>query len=470
MTPQERALDDRVPQMLIVADCAAAAAAYAAAVAAALPGPFAVAAAAFFPHLLFFAGCWLVAAADRDYWRVRRAGELAGMLPTLLRAGLYAAAYSVVLMALFGDGGVRLGFLGLFFALGAGALLAVRAALLGVTALVNRAGFMRRGVLIVGANDRTRRLVDRLRGGHGHNVVGVIDDEFPRGRRFCGEGIPYMGPCRALEAALVEHDVDDIFIGLTLRSHFETIRQIGRDAERHGVVVHVLADLFPAQHAKPVPLQLHDIPMLAMSPVPENRAALVVKRVMDFVGSSVLLVALAPLFLLIAVLIKLDSKGPVFFMQERAGCNQRRFKMIKFRSMVANAEELRAALEAQNEVDGPAFKLRRDPRVTRIGAFMRKHSLDELPQLINVWKGEMSLVGPRPAVASDADKYDLIQRRRLSVKQGMTGLWQVSGRHGLSFEEWLRLDLGYIDSWSLFQDVVILVKTFREVVQGRNAA
>ena len=470
MTPQERELDERVPQMLIIADCAAIAAAYAAAVAGALPGPFAATAAAYFPHLLFLAGCWLVTAADRDNWRVRRAGELAGMLPALARAGAYAAAYSVVLMALFGDGGVRAGFLALFFALGAGALLCVRMALLGTTALLNRAGFMRRGALIVGANDRTRRLVDRLRRGHGHNVVGVLDDEFVRGRRFCGEGISYLGPFSALHAALHEQHVDDIFIGLTLRSHFETIRQIGLDAERHGVVVHVLADLFPSQHARPVPVQLRDIPVLAMSPVPENRAALTVKRVMDFVGSSALLVALAPLFLLIAVIIKLDSKGPVFFMQERAGCNQRRFKMIKFRSMVANAEELRAALEAQNEVDGPAFKLRRDPRVTRVGAFMRKHSLDELPQLINVWKSEMSLVGPRPAVAADAEKYDLTQRRRLSVKQGMTGLWQVSGRHGLSFEEWLRLDLGYIDSWSLYQDVVILLKTFREVVQGRNAA
>jgi lipopolysaccharide/colanic/teichoic acid biosynthesis glycosyltransferase len=137
--------------------------------------------------------------------------------------------------------------------------------------------------------------------------------------------------------------------------------------------------------------------------------------------------------------------------------------------MVANAEELRRALEAHNEVSGNAFKIRKDPRVTRVGAFMRKHSIDELPQLINVWRGEMSLVGPRPAVAADAGKYTLGERRRLSVKQGMTGLWQVSGRHSLSYEEWLRLDLGYIDSWSLYQDFVILLKTLREVVQGKNA-
>jgi exopolysaccharide biosynthesis polyprenyl glycosylphosphotransferase len=298
----------------------------------------------------------------------------------------------------------------------------------------------------------------------------VLDDDAERGAAFCGDDMAYLGPCAALSAVLRRQPIDDIFIGLPLRSSFEAIQRIGGMAHRQGVVVHMLGDLFESPQARPQPTHVNDVPVLALSAVSENQAGLAMKRVIDIVGSSVLLAVLSPLFLLIAVVIKLDSKGPVFFLQERAGCNQRRFKMVKFRSMVAEAEELRETLEEQNEVEGKAFKMREDPRVTRVGAFLRKHSLDELPQLINVWKGEMSLVGPRPAVASDADKYTLDERRRLSMKQGMTGLWQVSGRHGLSYDEWLRLDLGYIDSWSLYEDLIILLKTLREVIQGKNAA
>ena len=173
---------------------------------------------------------------------------------------------------------------------------------------------------------------------------------------------------------------------------------------------------------------------------------------------------------MIGLLIKLDSRGPVFFFQERIGQNQRRFRMVKFRTMVPNAEELKKELEALNEADGPVFKIRNDPRLTRIGGFMRKHSIDEFPQLFNVWIGQMSLVGPRPPVLPEVVKYTWAQRRRLSVRPGMTGLWQVSGRSDVGFEEWVGLDLEYIDTWSLWGDLVILFKTFKEVFYGRGAA
>jgi exopolysaccharide biosynthesis polyprenyl glycosylphosphotransferase len=465
-----RVVERMIPQALVIGDAAAVAVMYAAAVALAFPGPFALSAAAHAPHFLFLAGCWLLAAADHEYWRVRRMREMAPLFRALAHASACAAAYSIVLMALFDAGGVQARFLAVFYGGGMAAIMAVRLAMLAALNGLHRAGCLRRRVLIVGANDRTRRLMERLRQGRQHTVIGVLDDDTDRGAAFCGDETAYLGPCHALAAVLRDRAVDDLFIGLTLRSHFETIRRLGQVAERQGLVVHLLADLFQSQHAHAQPMRVLDIPVLALSTVPENQLALATKRAVDFVGASLLLVAFSPLFLLIAVLIKMDSKGPVFFLQERAGCNQRRFRMVKFRSMVVNAEDMRRELAAQNEVDGPAFKLKADPRVTRIGAFMRKHSIDELPQLINVWKGEMSLVGPRPAVAADAERYTLGQRRRLSVKQGMTGLWQVSGRHGLSFDEWLRLDLGYIDSWSLLKDFIILLKTFREVVQGKNAA
>ena len=467
MTSTERKFNTLVPLALVVGDVAGLAVMYAAAVFLTLPGPFAVTAMIYSPHLLFLVGCWLITAAAQGYWRMRHMNETAALFRTVLKAAAYSALYSVALMALYGENGVQTGFLARFFVGGMAAIVAVRFAAM---ATLHRTGRLRRGVLIVGANDRTRQLVERLHSGHEYAVVGVLDDDAERATDFCGSDMPYLGPCSVLPTVLRYKPVDDLFIGLPLRSNFETILQIGGMAQRRGVVVHMLTDLFQSQNAKTQPKQVSDIPMLSLSPVPENRLALAIKRAIDFLGSSALLFALSPLFLLIAIIIKIDSKGPIFFLQERAGCNQRRFKMVKFRSMVANAEELRQELEEQNEVDGPAFKLREDPRVTRFGAFMRKHSIDELPQLINVWKGEMSLVGPRPAVAADADKYTLDQRRRLSMKQGMTGLWQVSGRHGLTYEEWLRLDLGYIDSWSLYQDFVILLKTFREVVQGKNAA
>jgi exopolysaccharide biosynthesis polyprenyl glycosylphosphotransferase len=469
MTYKNRTLDTLAPGALVVGDCAGLAVMYAAAVSLTMPGPFAAMAAEHFPHFLFLAGSWLIASAGQGHWLVRSMNEMAGLFGALLKASAYAVTCSVALTALLEGNGDHAGFLVLFFGGGMAAIAAVRLAMLAVMTVLHRAGLLRRRVLIVGANDRTRQLIERLRRERTYMLAGVLDDDAERGVDLCGSDTAYLGPCSALPAILREKRADDLFIGLPVRSSFETIRRMGKMAQQQGVVVHMLADLFKSQHARTQTMLVRDMPMLAMSTVPENRTALAVKRTIDFLGSSALLVALSPLFLLTAIIIKMDSKGPIFYCQERAGHNQRRFRMVKFRSMVANAEELRKALEAQNEVKGPAFKLKRDPRVTRFGAFMRKHSIDELPQLINVWKGDMSLVGPRPAVAADAEDYSLDQRRRLSVKQGMTGLWQVSGRHSLSFEEWLRLDLDYIDSWSLFRDFVILLKTFREVVQGKNA-
>jgi len=196
-----------------------------------------------------------------------------------------------------------------------------------------------------------------------------------------------------------------------------------------------------------------------------------VKRQVDFAGSAALLLLLSPMLVAIAIAIKLTSEGPVFFTQERIGLNKRRFMLYKFRTMVVDAEKMLASLEKMNEVSGPVFKIKRDPRITSIGRFLRKSSLDELPQLINVLKGEMSLVGPRPLAMRD---YRGItedwQRRRLSVVPGMTGLWQVMGRSSIPFDRWMELDLEYIDNWSLMQDLKICVKTIPAVMRGTGAS
>ena len=209
---------------------------------------------------------------------------------------------------------------------------------------------------------------------------------------------------------------------------------------------------------------------MSLSTTPETHGQLLVKRLIDFSVSSLGLLAVGWwLFPIVAALIKLESRGPVFFKQERVGQNGRRFHIYKFRSMVADAEQRKKELEALNEADGPVFKMRRDPRVTRVGSFLRKTSIDELPQLINVWLGHMSLVGPRPPIPSEVEQYSWEQRRRLSVRPGLTGLQQVSGRSDVSFDDWVAMDLAYIDEWSLMTDLQIMLLTVRVVLLGKGA-
>ena len=194
------------------------------------------------------------------------------------------------------------------------------------------------------------------------------------------------------------------------------------------------------------------------------------KRGLDIAISSFLLLVLSPLLIATALLIKLTSDGPVFFQQERIGVNKRRFWMYKFRTMVPDAEKLMPKLEALNEASGPVFKIKDDPRITSLGKFLRRSSMDELPQLLNVLKGDMSLVGPRPLPVRDYNGFNADwQRRRFSVKPGITCLWQVNGRSGLSFDQWMLLDLQYMDEWSLWLDLKILVKTVPVVLKGAGA-
>jgi exopolysaccharide biosynthesis polyprenyl glycosylphosphotransferase len=207
---------------------------------------------------------------------------------------------------------------------------------------------------------------------------------------------------------------------------------------------------------------------MAFQSTPQNEGALLIKNALDYVGAVILIILLLPLLAAIGLAIKIFSSGPVFYQQERLGMNGRRFMVYKFRTMVADADERLKELVEMNEADGPVFKIRKDPRVIPyVGTFLRRTSLDELPQLINVLKGEMSLVGPRPPIPKEVDEYSVWQMRRLSMKPGMTCLWQCAPRRNdLSFEEWMKLDLKYIDTWSLFNDLKILVLTIKAVMTG----
>jgi exopolysaccharide biosynthesis polyprenyl glycosylphosphotransferase len=240
--------------------------------------------------------------------------------------------------------------------------------------------------------------------------------------------------------------------------------------EELGVTARVVLNFFPHSIAR---MELHDFegfPLLSFSTTPTNEVLMFVRRVLDIILAAVILVIFGPLVMLpVAILIKLTSPGPVLFKQTRCGLNGRVFTMYKFRSMVDNAEQLRVELEAFNEMDGPVFKSSRDPRITTVGKIIRRRSIDELPQLFNVLQGHMSLVGPRPPLPQEVARYARWQRRRLSMKPGMTCLWQISGRNEVSFEDWMKLDLTYIDNWSLLLDLKILLKTVPVVLLGRGA-
>ncbi len=240
--------------------------------------------------------------------------------------------------------------------------------------------------------------------------------------------------------------------------------------EDHGVTARVVLNFFPHSIARMELSEFDGFPLLSFSTTPTNEALMFVRRILDIVLATIILVIFGPLVMIpTALLIKLTSPGPVLFKQKRCGLNGRQFVMYKFRSMIDNAEQLRVELEALNEMDGPVFKSSRDPRITAIGKIIRRFSVDELPQIFNVLRGDMSLVGPRPPLPQEVARYERWQRRRLSMKPGMTCLWQISGRNEVSFEDWMKLDLTYIDNWSLLLDLKILLKTVPVVLLGRGA-
>jgi len=277
-------------------------------------------------------------------------------------------------------------------------------------------------------------------------------------------------PAQQIVSMLHQYSVYGVLLSAK-HTYFEQVEYIIRACELEGVEVWLVADFFATQISRTSFDELLDRPLLIFRTTPEASWQSVIKHVMDLSGALVLLVLLSPLFLLIAMLIKLTSPGPVFFQQQRSGQNGAPFTLYKFRTMITNAEQFKHELEAMNEMSGPVFKVTNDPRITRIGKWLRRYSLDELPQLFNVLRGEMSLVGPRPLPVDEVRRFnDLAHRRRLSVKPGITCLWQISGRNQIKdFKDWVRLDLEYIDNWSLWLDLKILLRTIPAVFTATGA-
>lgn len=326
-----------------------------------------------------------------------------------------------------------------------------------------------RNAVMIGCGQSALRIREELKShpGWDYKIVGFVDSV---AAESSAEFEPILGRISDLEEILMRQVVDEVIVTLPVKSHYSAIERVIAVCERVGVQVQYPEDPFDVSWSNHCHRADQDERKVILKMVHEDYRHRI-KRALDIAGAGFGLIACTPLFLLVAVLIKCTSKGPVLFRQERYGLGKRTFRIYKFRTMVENAEAAQATLEHLNENSGPVFKIFRDPRITRVGAFLRKTSIDELPQLINVLKGEMSLVGPRPLNMRDVGRFsEAWLMRRFSVKPGLTCLWQVSGRSNVSFDRWIALDLHYIDHWSLRMDFKILAMTLPAVIKGTGAA
>lgn len=325
-------------------------------------------------------------------------------------------------------------------------------------------------VLIIGSGERATFLSRTLteKSEWGIDIIGYLDTEPELVGTEVYKG-RVLGTISDINAILKKNVIDEVIVAIP-RNMLADVNDIAHACEEEGVKFRFMADIFNLSAARVSLANLAGVPLLTLEPVALDESKLLLKRFIDLSLTLLALPFLLPILAVIAIAIKLDDGGPVFFVQERVGLKKRLFPMFKFRTMRVDAEAMLKDIEHLNEAEGPNFKIANDPRITRAGRFLRRTSLDELPQLINVLRGEMSLVGPRPMSIRDVNLFDKgIQRKRFSVKPGITCIWQISGRSNLPFHKWLELDLEYIDTWSLSLDLLILLKTIPVVLLRKGA-
>ncbi len=360
-------------------------------------------------------------------------------------------------------------FLVLFASLDLAMLVAAKIVLRSAARHVRRRGYNYRTLLIVGINPRSEEVADIIQT-HPHWGLKLLGFVAPNGSfpdLVCG--LPVLGSADDLPRILQDEVVDEVIFVLS-RRQLDEFEDSFLLCSELGIRARV-ALFFPHMKARLVMEELEGIPLLTFTNTPGAPFPMFVKRLVDLLVSVTGLGLLSPLLAMTAVLIKLGSRGPILFTQTRCGLHGRRFTLYKFRTMSVGAEQKLGEVAHLNEVSGPAFKARRDPRVTPVGRILRRLSIDELPQLANVLMGQMSLVGPRPPLPEEVTRYERWQLRRLSMKPGLTGLWQVSGRAGLDdFNRWIALDLAYIDQWSLWLDLKIMLKTIPAVLSAKGAS
>jgi exopolysaccharide biosynthesis polyprenyl glycosylphosphotransferase len=330
-----------------------------------------------------------------------------------------------------------------------------------------------RDMLIVGTNTRAVEFAHKIQSKPelGYRVIGFADRQWAGIDQFRQSGYSLACDIASLPVFFRNNVLDEVVIALPIRSFHEDASRIASACEEQGIIFRVLSNLFNLKLAHACAEELEGDSWITHYARLGNGWHLIAKRLLDVGFSLTALIVLAPLLLLTAFAIKLTSPGPILFVQKRVGLNKRRFPIYKFRTMVANAEEKIRELEHLNKVSGPVFKIDNDPRITPIGKLLRKTSVDELPQLLNVLKGDMSIVGPRPLPVRDYEGFNEDwHRRRFSVRPGITCLWQIAGRSSIPFEKWMELDMQYIDKWSLWLDFRIVLRTIPAVIRGTGAA
>jgi exopolysaccharide biosynthesis polyprenyl glycosylphosphotransferase len=411
---------------------------------------------------------WPIILERLNLYGSRRGQELSGIVTDLLIAGaasivlLGATAFllrvpvSPVFPLLCG--------LSQFAALGS-----MRFVILGGLRWLRRRGKNYRNVLVIGSGPRAYNVEQSIEAHPewGLRVTGFVDEwDVPADERIDVERVHKLIEIPNLLRDIV---IDEVIVACP-RSMLSTIGPAVEVCGKIGIPITVLSDLFGDYLPPPRVTRFDSQAALNFAPVHHSRSKLAIKRMIDLIGSGIGLLLSAPVILAAAVAIRLDSPGPIFFGQVRCGLNGRRFECWKLRTMCVDAEEKLKDLVHLNEMDGPVFKINQDPRVTGVGQFLRRWSLDELPQLWNVFNGDMGIVGPRPPVPHEVAQYGDSDRRRISMRPGLTCLWQVNGRNNINFQEWVKLDLEYIDSWSLSNDLKIMLKTIPAVFRGTGAS
>lgn len=366
--------------------------------------------------------------------------------------------------------GISRAFVILIFSIAAFVISFEKACLISFFRGIRKRGFNYRHILVIGTGKRVQKLISNI---HAHRemglvITGLVDEDSAKVGQLVN-GCKVIGAFDDLPDILKNNVIDDVMF-VVPRSWLGRIEKLMHFCESQGLRFHVAVDFFDLKLAKAKQTDFRGLPFLTFESAPDKMWDLMIKRFFDILLSGISLLLLSPLFVIIAVFIKMTSNGPVFFIQRRCSLNGRQFNLYKFRTMVADAEDRLKEIMHHNEMNGPAFKMTNDPRLTEAGRALRKISADELPQLWNVFKGDMSLIGPRPPIPAEVEKYDYWQRRRLSMKPGLSCLWQVNGRNKIAdFNEWMKLDLEYIDNWSLWLDCKILFKTIPVVLFGIGA-
>jgi exopolysaccharide biosynthesis polyprenyl glycosylphosphotransferase len=406
-------------------------------------------------------------------YRSRRLSGVGAELRDIGAAGILNAFFGAAVTEVTGTDGFLWPLLSLYWVLWAVGLCASRLFLRQALRHCRVRGRNHRRLLVIGTNQRaidfaSRILADQDRG---YELVGFVDNRWPGIEKFEAQGFSRVATYQELPGFLRRTIVDEIAIFVPVASCYRHCAEIAALCEQHGIIMRLSVDIFGLKLSRWHSDRYKGHCYVTAYPTGGSGWQLAAKRMVDIAGSSIFLLMTAPLLITAAIAVKVTSRGPILFVQERIGQQKRPFRIYKFRTMVVGAENLIKDLESLNEMTGPVFKIKNDPRITRVGGILRRSSIDELPQLLNVLKGDMSLVGPRPLAVRDYNGFsEDWQRRRFSVKPGITCLWQISGRNTLSFDRWMSLDLQYMDEWSLWLDLKILAKTVPAIVRGEGAA